>query len=611
MAEMSVTQDDLYKGTPDAERWMALVDQAIRYKEDYSAWRDWATYRAYLRGDFPALVEGQPYLPYNLTYGIIHTVIPNIYFRNPYIMVSPRMGNRRQESGADVQAKMVESVVNWLVQEMNVKKVAKMVCLDTMLSGRGIIKLGYDSEFGYAINEVMAEAGIEDATATSVSRDGRERIEYNNNIKPGMPWVGRVDPDMFLVPFGANELDSCEWVDHICLRPVRDVRLDPKYSGVRDLKGTHIEKSLHFKNKARFYRDISKEIDIAELHEISDAKRRERLVILPTGPDETRIIRGPLQDVLQIEGLPYIDLSFNDDPEFYWSTPDVKIFEPQQLEVNEARTQAMLHRRVALLKMIVQEGVISPVEAEKLLSAKVMPLIFSKEPPGGAKIMMLQPHIPPDLLQWPDVIRSDVRELVGLGRQSMGEVETSSRRTATEAQIVQMAKEIRMDEKRDAMADLLQNMMRKVMQIVFKFWTKERVAQIVGFDGAIYWVKYSADAIRGEYTLKVDIESMTPQTKQLRRQDLMQMIQALGSNPRVNIDYLMQMLLREFDWLDLNRVLPTAQQTTAAPIPYEQFSQGQQKMLANPNELRKLLQRNMQMAPQAGNPPLGAMPRGG
>ncbi|MAH44391.1 hypothetical protein CMI37_01085 [Candidatus Pacearchaeota archaeon] len=582
-----------YKSKPDSSRWMELVDQAVRYKEDYSDWKSWKTYREYYRNNFKPLTEGQPYLPYNITFALARTVIPNIYFRNPYIMVSPRMGIRG-DPGADIHAKVVESVVNWLVQEMSLKKTLKTMVLDTFLCGRGVAKIGYDSEFGYAINETLAGAGVEDATITSISRDGKEKIEYNSNIKPGMPWVGRVDPDMWLVPFGARELDDCEWLDHIVLRPVRDVRLDPKYSGVRDLKGTHLETSIHFQNKQRFHEQLAEQIDIAELHEICDMKRRERLVIAPTSQGESKIIRGPIDDVLQIDGAPYVDLMFNEDPEYYWATPDAKIVEPQQLEMNEARTQAMMHRRVALLKVIVERGVLKPEEVSKLVSGKVMPIVFADATGISNRVHTIQPSVPHDLAQWPEIIRGDVRELMGLGRQQMGEADSSSRRTATESQIVQMAKEIRMDEKRDGMADLLQVLMRKVMQVVFKFWTKERVAQVVGFDGALYWVKYNADSLKGEYDLKVDVESMTPQTKRLRREDLMQIIQGLSNNPRANIDYLMQALLREFDWLDLNRVLPQAQETQGGPMSQQEFAGQQQGLMNNPQQLQQRLTSNVQ-----------------
>jgi hypothetical protein len=253
----------------------------------------------------------------------------------------------------------------------------------------------------------------------------------------------------------------------------------------------------------------------------------------------------------------------------------------------------MLHRRIALVKFLVEEGGMEPAEVDKMLSETVGPAVFTKGDPNKV-VALLQPHIPADLTQWSELIRSDVRELLGQGRQQLGEA-PAGRRTAEEMRNVQMASDTRMDERRDIVADALVSMMRKINQIVFERWTSEKVVQVVGVDAARYWVAYKGAENRGEYNLRVDVESMTPKTKMMKKREIVELIQALSKNPRANIDYLMKMLLREYDWVDAMKVLPEAQETIGQPMPQEQFTKQQQGLMNNPAELQKRAGANAEM----------------
>jgi len=466
------------------------------------------------------------------------------------------------------------------------KAMFKTMVQDCFYTDRGIGKIGYDSLYGGSQTAARtANAQVAELLNTPITQLGKtknERIEYNTNVKPGMPWAVRVMPDFFIVPFGVRTLDDCPWVDHIVIRSLADVKNDPKYKNTGKLEGTHMEmlhKDLH---RADFYKELAKFTDLVELHEIRDFKRKEIKVFVP-GYDQW--IRPPTEDLLQTEGLPFIDFTFNEDTEYYWGPSDVQIMEPQQLEVNEARTQAMLHRRIALVKFLIEQGGMEPGEVDKMLSESVGPAVFTKGKPSEI-VALLQPHIPADLTQWTDVIRSDVRELLGQSKQSMGEA-PPGRRTKYEMEVVEAGHGLRMDERRDVVADALVKAIRKINQVIFKKWTAERVAQVVGYDGARYWVAHTGTEIAGEYNLRVDVESMTPNTKRVKKREIIELIQALGNNPRANIDYLMRLLLREYEWIDAMQVLPEAQETMGQPMGQNEFIGMQNKMAGNPEMLKQ------------------------
>ena len=567
------------KVTP--QDWQERIEKAIRFKDQVGHYKDWENYREYYRGNFPGQGGGTNagVLPYNLTFGFARTIVPSVYPRNPYLMASPRQG-----STTTSRAKLIESVDNWLIDEMGVKKAFRTAVLQCYLCGRGILKVGYDSQFGLGDLERKTRA---ETTLTDVT--GKEYLEYNSNIKPGMPWVVSVDPDMFLVPYGVKDLEDCQWVDHIILRALEDVKADVKYKGGSDIDATHVNRTLLPPGKEKLLDELMRDADIVELHEIRDGKRREVSTVV-IGHD--KYLRGPFDDPLQVEGFPFVDFCFNEDPEYFWCPSDVSILEPQQLEMNEARTQAMYHRRIALVKFLVQEGGINNDEAAKMLSEKVGPIVWVNGAPGSV-VEMLQPHIPPELLGWVDAIREDSREIVGLARQELGaDTATQDRMTATKSSFIHQASKTRMSEKHDAMADALQKVMRKVNQMIFKFWDKERVIEVVGVDAARYWVKVTGEELRNEYNLKVDMESMEPETKASRRETIVELIKALGKVPGIDINYLLRALVQEFEWLDAMRVFPEAPEAAGGAMSVNQF-EGQQAQLAqNPQQLQDRTSQN-------------------
>lgn len=572
----------------EIQEWMDEIEAGVRFKEMYGNSKRWPTYRDYARGKFPGFVGSTGgILPYNVTYATKRGMVPNVYFRNPYIDVTAT--NR---PGGDLQAMVVEAVDNWLIGELGIKKAFKTMVSDAFSCNRAICKVGYDGIWNDKSTSKEDAQLSEDigVPLDALSKSRKERVEYNVNVKPGMPWATRIIPDSFIVPFGVRTLDECPWVDHVVYRRLDDVKKDKKYKNTDTLEGTHLQTLNKDPLGMNFYKELTQLADIVEIHEVRDFKRKEIKAFVP-GFDKW--IRPPSEDVLQIEGLPFVDITFNEDEEYYWGASDAQIIEPQQLEINESKTQAMLHRRIALLKFIVEAGMIEDSEIEKMISETVGPVVKVKGDPSKV-ISLLQPHIPADLTQWVEIVRSEVRELLGQGKQQLGEA-PAGRRTAEEMRIVQAGSDIRMDERRDIVADALTCLMRKINQIIFERWTAARIIPVVGYDGAKYWVNYTASENRAEYSLRVDVESMTPKTKMMKKREIVELIQALSKNPRANIDYLMRMLLRQYEWVDAMQVLPDAQETMGGPMQQQQFNQLQQKMLNDRGMLQQRAGANAEM----------------
>ena len=302
---------------------------------------------------------------------------------------------------------------------------------------------------------------------------------------------------------------------------------------------------------------VNEWVEIFEIHD-----QRTQSVMALSRDHDVGLIK-PEMDFLQVEGLNAEVLGFNEDPDYFWWAPDARLVMPQQEEINDIRTMAKRHRKVALLKILYDKtpGVLAKDEVSKL---------FDEDPKAGVgvdvgvngdirkAVALFQSHVPPDLAAAAREVREDVREIVGFSRNQMGSFEESSgRRTATEASIVKQASMIRIDERRDAMADLLERIIRKENQMVFQNWSAERLIDIIGPDGAKYWIRFTGPEVKGEFAYSINPEEAVPEDRRTRRAEIMEFIQLAAQTPGTDMKYLMEAYAGELgDWLDPKMLFP-------------------------------------------------------
>ena len=131
-----------------------------------------------------------------------------------------------------------------------------------------------------------------------------------------MPWALRVMPEDIIVPWGSYDMDSLPWVAHYILRPLEDVQEDQKYNKekTKELKGTRSpDKGGREKPQFRPRDQKDKDVTFAELWEVRDLKTKQILVFC-----EDQLLMS-VDDVLQIEGLPYEFIQFNNRSEEHTS----------------------------------------------------------------------------------------------------------------------------------------------------------------------------------------------------------------------------------------------------------------------------------------------------
>jgi len=236
------------------------------------------------------------------------------------------------------------------------------------------------------------------------------------------------------------------------------------------------------------------------------------------------------------------------------------------LAINEARTIQMETRRIAKLRFIYDENVIEPDEVMKVITEDVGCGIKANGNPKEA-ISIFQPYVPADFNIDVDAIRKDAREISGFSRNQIGEFE-GGRRTATETQIVNMASQIRVSERKDMLADLLVDIVGKYNQYIFSEWNTRQVEDIIGPNGKRYWVSFTHDQINSKYAFRIDPESGTPVSSETRKQEAIMVAQYLQNSPVTqmalqsgqklpyNLEAIDRFVLEQFEGVPVEEIMP-------------------------------------------------------
>lgn len=549
------------RGKPDTAWWVQQLADGIAYRKKYAKQKAWERWRRYYRGEWDADV-----MPKNIYFSMVRATVPRIYFRNPSVSVTPRKPGFEHMAMAQV----VERTDNKLIRMMRVKEESKRIIQNAFMFGTGVGKLGFSSYY-----DPILEQGD---NSVPITRSGA-RVEAIGGVVDNMPWFKSVHPGHFITENGARDKHDSRFFAHYIIRPLAQLREDPRFKNVSHLQkrglGSH-QGSLDPERSTKVHQSI----DAVELYEIHDTWTGKVIVIAPHLDGEKAIMFG--DDELQSDWGPMMyPVSFNPDDEVFWGVPDSQILDPYQRELNEIRTQIRKHRILSVIKIMYETGAIKEEELDKLLSSGGI---------AGVRVEDINKvksekvaGIPPELIAAEQEVMKDVRETMGFSRNEFSEFKPGSGdTTATEASIVKQASEIRLDERRDMMADMLVYMVHDMHRLVFNHWSQEQVIQIVGPMGVPFWIRFSASDLKaGLYDISIDPDTSIPETRAVREQKALKLYEVLKTNPLIDPIRLTSYLLSElkgtqFD--DMLRGLPQGLGGANNPMNIGQYGQVLQKV---------------------------------
>lgn len=284
-----------------------------------------------------------------------------------------------------------------------------------------------------------------------------------------------------------------------------------------------------------------------------------------------------------MHGLPFSVESLNKNTKSLFGSCDPRYIMSQHLEGDDCRFQGMKQRRVSVPKFLFKSGAIDNATMSQLLSVDSpagIPVDIEMDKSIRDAIFELNSNVNFGLLEYQKSILNDAQLVLGNGHNQMGQF-APGRRSAKEAGIVEGVASSRTDFRRSKIADLAEDLIIKANRLMSDNWSGELVQQIVGADGALYWVEADPKKLSEKgfgMETRVNVESLAPVTRDRRKmeaQNLLQQLAVMGESGANTLPILTQ-LLSQFEWIDVRQVLPQSAQRYSM----EAFTLQQEKLMA-------------------------------
>ena len=563
--------------TKEEIQWMIEIRQALKWRAKYSFEHRWRDIDRYFRHDFENL--NQPH--FNLIYMLGNSLIPALVYQTPGIINTPRKPNM------SYWASFFDAVDNWWLDHAEMKSIAEEAALTSFLYNTCAFQIGYDFSTEQQMLNTKTKEIFEDIPNV-----------VDRSRKTNLPWVDFIYPQRFLVAKGTRMMKNCRWAGKFVAVPTKVLKQIP---GLRNVEITHMPEEV-----LRHEHDIWDSVDqdalgrgFTCLWEIHDAESKKWFWINTNG----HYVLPPQEDPLQVMGLPFEVISFNKASGSIWATPDSIYVESQQLEGDETRRVGRLQRKLANVKFICDSAIMTQDEINEVLEDD--PGGLSVDVPRDKKladaVLTLQSNVQLQYLEYQKALLYDAQLISGIGSNQVGQY-ASGRRTKYEAQVVEGTNQLRTALRRDKLANAIEGMVTRANILITKYWQQDMVQQVVGADGALYWVKARPEEFeysRENLVTKVNVDSMAPTSRDRKKAEASELLKLLASMQQAGANPLpiLQQLLSTFEWLDVRQVLPQMNQEMSMG----DFANQQQQLIAggglgqtltgNLNGLNNLIQR--------------------
>lgn len=371
----------------------------------------------------------------NLTKPIVDAMLPNLIYRTPKINFRP--GREIVPVEIQQQAMMIENDINAIQIELRLDVEYKRATKDALILGDGFIKYGLTTD---------SDADMDDYAFPA-------------------PYIKRVSPwDMGIDP-GCREqnLDDAEYIYFRNLIPLWRAQRSAKFKNKEKLKGVAVSQFLpqHLQENE----GSRKNVESFEYCAIYELWVRENTMVYIL--DDEGTIFGEFPWPYDLEGkFPVVHISFNHIPDEFYCMGEPEHLESLQLEASEKRTQQLNHTRRFNRKYRVPPDMTKD-DKEKLTMGDDGTVVTSREPVDVIADAPLQAGIINEI----GMVLSEAKEVSGVSAYQRGGSEPGVY-TATEANMIGQAHNIRVEERRQEVADAISTGARILYNVVkeYKQW---------------------------------------------------------------------------------------------------------------------------------------------
>jgi hypothetical protein len=423
----------------------------------------------------------------NKVFPVANTIQGDVASRNPQVQVIPRVP--QYSTGA----RPVENLVNYDIDELNMKKQANRALMHHLWAPAGFMRNGFTPQEEF-----------------ETDTDKPRRMQMYRPAKPDRPWVKAVPIWNILIDPMHESFhpdDGAWWCAFRDIMELEDIRSNPNMISREDLGdfAGNIDADWAMMRTEEFKRneDPDRENHV-EVWTVYEAKERTWFQITLDGLDKP--LRNPDDWPIPWETLPYSVFSVNEQMDTPFDQAIMDQVGPIQVELNRLRT--MIGQLVYRLPRVIgyNQGALNPDELAKLQYAGVKELIGFKGPVKDNLEVVNTGDVPQGLLALNALLTEDLRE--SIGQSKMDRAQRENVESASEAAFIQQGSDVNTGRISDAFEDFWKDFIRLHMQgrRATMDITGEETIRIVGqqdADGLQVWESVSPKILHGDYEFHV------------------------------------------------------------------------------------------------------------
>ena len=454
----------------------------------------------------------------NISFSTINTLAPAVSIGRPKINVNPRT----PEDGD--KAIVTESIINYWWGHYGCQKEFQRSVKDYLVLGHGWVKTGYRfveeskvDDVEYSADEAAGSEPADDVEATTIIREDR-------------PFLERVDPfEMYIDP-DATCMEDARWIAQRTRRPLKDAKIDKRYDAAarKELSPSGYQK---YGNENTGYMSAQQSSTsnpdnaYCDIYEYYNIDTGEMCVFSDSGGDKFLI--KPIKMPYEF-GHPFFMLRNYEVPGFFYPMGELEAIEPLQYELNETRTQMMLHRKRYSRKWLFQESAFDDDGRQALASDEDNVIVPVKSGENLNNVVVPMPALinPPEFYNQSTLIQNDIDRVSGVSEYQRGAIPETTR-TAREASIIAEAGNARVAEKLVAIENAIAQCASNLIMLAQQFMTGEMTVRILGTEAAPVFLTFDKDYISGEFDYTVEAGSTAPRNEAFRRDMALQMVSAM------------------------------------------------------------------------------------
>lgn len=559
----------------------------------------------------------------NLVWANNTGLIPALYSQDPSIEVT---SNRKNDENSDDLATMIERLVNVLFKKrvnpgLNLKNKARKAILNTLLTNRGVIKIGWNfkteaSEEAIKDINIIAEQ-LEKAKDIKEIKDLEGKLQALEQIvnfsSNAGPYLKHIRPcDLFVDPNAQDQDGSdAEWIMEREYLPTEYLKakfgkdsdketVESVYKPGKVLpvnsKGVDVDvedaltlddneanyESYGYDNAESFKRSC-----LTECFWVWDKIKRRILLFSNNSWDYPLWV---WEDIYKLEEFfPYYILNFHENPVATLCKGETSYYLDQQDAINQINAQIQKMRDFGFNHYLFDTNSGADIKDIQNWANGGKNIVGIKLPPTKKfEDILFSGQVPSDKTQ-SLYDKSDLLRVVDMisgtdATTRSGEYKTNTTNLAIQSYIA--GKSMRLDDKRDQIEAWIGQIGWGIAQLCLMYMSQQQVAELIGANNAQNWQEYlDPYSIQQNYSVNCVGGSTVKPTSDAKKQQALQISQILGqfasASPYVSI-IMLQVLEKAFDEVVVSKEdISLIKNSILQQLQAQQMAQQQQAMLAN------------------------------